>query len=147
MFVSTEDGEIPLSRITSAVIRRDAVTIVYAGDEETRATPTAWEMALRDTPIQMTPAEPGTYLLHPDMVDGEFVVFRSKVVAWSMSADRIVYPVTAQGVNDGVQDTCPILHPDGAVDVYDDRTYETYDAWAAAAEVTLRKREPRRIVV
>lgn len=137
MFVSTKAGEIPFSKITSAVVRRDDVLINHA-EGITTTTPTIWEMALKDTPIQMVSAEFGTYALHPYFEDGVFAVARSRVIAWSISADRFTYPVTTEGMNDGVNDTVAILHPDGSVDIPCDRTFATYDEWATAAKEELR---------
>ena len=140
MFVSTDDGEIPLSKITCAVVRRESVTIIYGNDAETRTTPAVWETTLRDTPVQMITAESGTYLLHADLIDGDFWVGRSKVLAWSMSADGILYPLTTEGMNGGEHDALPVLHPDGTVDVFGDRTYDSFETWSAATESTLRSK-------
>jgi hypothetical protein len=137
MFVSTEDGEIPLNRVTRAIQRRDGVTLFYGDGEATKAEAAAWEVALRDTPLHTFPAEPDTYLLHAYVEEGRFYVSRSRVLAWSISADRILYPVTTEGVNGGLRDTPPVLLPDGQVEVYGDRTFDTYDVWAADAELRL----------
>jgi len=144
MFVTTEDGDIPVASVHCAVIRDAAVTLIYGNDEETRADPRRWELALRETPVQSFPAEPGTYLLHAYMTDDTLAVSRSRVLGWCISADRMLYPVTTQGVNGGEPDALPVLLPDGTVDVFDDRTYPDYDEWAASAEATLR-RQTRRI--
>ncbi|TMJ17208.1 MAG: hypothetical protein E6G94_02115 [Alphaproteobacteria bacterium] len=146
MFVSTDDGEIPLSSIRTAVRRRDAVTLVYGDDEETRATLASWDQALRDTPQQVFPAESGTYLLHAAVEKGVFAVSRSKVLAWCISADRILYPISTEGVNGSERDTPPVLHPDGTVDVYGDHTYDIYQFWAEAAEAGLLLKPRERLI-
>jgi len=140
MFVSTDDGEIALSRIVRVSERREHVDIWYGElQEHTRTTPIRWSLALQNSSTQLIPAQPGTYLLHSDLDDNEFKVFRSTVVAWTAAADGFFYPVTSDGVNDGVREAPPILHPDGRVDVICDCSFESFEEWRESAEAEARK--------
>ncbi len=59
----------------------------------------------------------GTYALHFDHEDDEGDgLTKSTVIGWRISTDgSIAEPVTADGVNDGMDLTPPVLMPDGTV--------------------------------
>lgn len=74
---------------------------------------------LTRTPVQLLPAEQGTFYLYPgDTKDEE--VFRTTIIAWALCIDGEVRPVTADGVDDNhTSNAETVLLPDGRVHVFE----------------------------
>jgi hypothetical protein len=144
IFINTLRGAVALSNVigirrTYEGERKQRV-ILHLRDKNddggtiVRTSHDALDAALRDAVIQMSPAERGTYILNCGLSEAPertFWTSRAVVVAWAICADGQTYPVTADGVNDGLGDLLAILHPDGSVDVPGDRHLDSFDEWAA----------------
>lgn len=78
----------------------------------------------------VTPAQAATYLLYRHEADD----WRgATVLAWWITEDGRIAPITADGLNDGDAWECEqhaaVLMPDGSVHVYVDRVFPDLDAW------------------
>lgn len=121
MFVPTDAGMIPVRNIIHFQTMATGTQVTYwdgSGHAITGADPTAWDNALADIPVQMTPAASGTFALEPLGELGAQGVNMTAVLAWSVSADGFVYPVCHDGINSGkpAEFQHAILHPDGRVE-------------------------------
>lgn len=77
-------------------------------------------------PVHSFPAQLGTYVIHlsDEEADG---YWKAAVIGWSAARDGQLYPVTADGINDGLSDTQCILTPDGRVFRSGDGTWDSLD--------------------
>ncbi len=77
-------------------------------------------------PVQSFPAEPGTFLVHlsDDEANG---YWKSAVIGWSVARDGHLYPITAEGVNDGLSHTQYVLTPDGRVSLAESGSWDSLD--------------------
>lgn len=139
MFVTTDLGEIPVSRVSNVRYTTNARVFLTLDDGSTVTSSRHWERALRTTPAHMLPATPGTYTLH-GMVDAEgFAYSKTNVIGWVIAMDGVLYPLTVDGINDDVDESLAIEHPDGKVDVPGDRWFDSVGEWTAWAEERLRQ--------
>jgi hypothetical protein len=78
-------------------------------------------------PISSFAAAPGTAIIHldPSEANGHFT---TPVIGWAIGSDESVYPVTADGVNDGVGDSHAVLLPTGQV-LQNGGTYDSLEVW------------------
>lgn len=83
------------------------------------------------SPSQIWPAQPGTYLIScepefpPQTVES---IWPTPVIAWAWTNDG-VQPVTADGLNDGLDQSATILFPDGNVTAPEDRSWKSLADW------------------
>jgi hypothetical protein len=81
-------------------------------------------------PVTAFPAEPETYILYPsNEVPGE--CWRARVIGWGSARDGVLYPMTADGVNDGVDSEPFILTPDGQVSQRDAQSWRSLELFLA----------------
>nr|WP_295107324.1 hypothetical protein [uncultured Caulobacter sp.] len=57
--------------------------------------------------------------------------FRMQVAGWSVSRDGALYPITADGINDGEREALFILTPDGRVSQAENRNWALVVDWLA----------------
>lgn len=102
-----------------------------------------WQAAMRNTVQSMTPAAPGTFILHSpsasDSVNPEFWITKTPVLAWAVAADGFVYPVTSDGINEGRDTNHVVLHPSGHVEEPQMAYWESYEAWEAGRRASFAK--------
>lgn len=73
---------------------------------------------LQGYPLQLIPAQSGTYALHADVVDGEVQHHQVPVISWARCLDGSIRIVTPAGVDDGhvwSEGSGYVLMPDGTV--------------------------------
>lgn len=96
-------------------------------------------------PVQMIPAEPGTFHVRAWRDGPEAGLNKSPVIGWALCADGDVRPVTPQGVFDlGDRDTeIYVLMPDGTVQAIGEHTepvwFDTLDDYVRHATPPLRE--------
>lgn len=83
------------------------------------------------------PAQGGTYLLYcQDSDDWQ----GATVLAWWITEDGRIAPITADGLNDGdawdFEQHVGILMPDGSVHIYVDAVFPSIDAWREKRRAT-----------
>ena len=81
-------------------------------------------------PISTFAAAPGTAIIHLDPSEPNGY-FTTAVIGWAVGSDESVYPVTSDGVNDGVDDAHAVLLPTGEV-IQHGGTFDSLEAWKGA---------------
>ncbi len=89
-------------------------------------------------PLQLMPAQPGTYALHPYDDEGSVKIGKTPLIAWALCFDGSIRIVTPQGVDDGHlwrEGQGYVLMPDGTVqavgEYLDYCEFDTIDAYLA----------------
>ncbi len=103
------DGVIALSSIVKIGEPREVrrswgssrVRDVSCADGSTHSLGVPFVDGLLRRPMQLMPAEPGTFALHVWGTADDGGVNRTPVIAWALCVDGEVRPVTPQGVNNG----------------------------------------------
>ena len=100
------------------------------------------------SPVHVWPAQPGCFIVHV-FVDGpEAETATTTILAWALGRDGVVYPITADGVNDGMTQSMLVMTPDGEVTDPGNRSWTTLEACVAergAAEANRRARREQGI--
>lgn len=137
MFFRTKDGRAyPVSRIRAIhPPRPDAVSVALDGGEVVEAWPREIaELARR--PVLAFGAQEGAYVVRIDEAGAE--VSKAAIVGWSVGLDGKTYPVTVNGVNDGVADALAVMTADGRVSRPDAEPWESIDACVASLRGALK---------
>jgi hypothetical protein len=147
MFIDTQDGLIPVSRIQRAKVHHTdgRVALFYDGAEVTHCSAATWEDGLRKAVQAMTPAAIGTCMVqgYRDGT-GAFVIDRTPVIAWAVSADGMTYPVTAEGVNDDCCNLSAVYVPNGTSGVVfrpGENSPMTFEDWSSAEQADVAAEE------
>jgi hypothetical protein len=89
-------------------------------------------------PLQLMPAQPGTYALHPYDDEGTLKIGKTPLIAWALCFDGSIRIVTPQGVDDGhawKEGQGYVLMPDGTVqavtEYLDYISFDTLDEYLA----------------
>jgi hypothetical protein len=137
MFFRTKDGRAyPLGRIRAIhPPRHGAVLVTLDAGEVVEAHP--YEVGeLSRRPVTSFAAQPETYVVRLQDDGGE--VDKIAVLGWCVAADGKTYPVTVNGVNDGVADALSVLTPDGKVMRPDAGLWDSIDACVASLRAALK---------
>lgn len=135
MFIKARNDRLyPVSRVLSIgkpeVRRGEGITEV---ELEGEGPVEFYSYVIRDFlrgPVTAFAAQPETYLVWLDEETPD-AFSKTLVIGWSASRDGRLYPVTAGGVNDGVDSDPFILTPDGQVAEHDGRTWDTLEVFLA----------------
>lgn len=84
-------------------------------------------------PTSLIEARPGTYLLIGGIKAEQFEVSQVNVIGWASTAEGGFHPVTVAGVNHGLEQGLPVLHPDGRTEDPDGSLFATLDEWKRSA--------------
>jgi hypothetical protein len=121
----------PANRILSIgkdIVRRGEGIIDIEIDGE--GTVECYAHAVQDflrTAVSAFMAQPETYIVHlDDETHGAY--WKQLVVGWATALDGRLYPVTAEGVNDGYEKNHYVLTPDGRVSQIEGGSWESLDA-------------------
>jgi len=89
---------------------------------------------LLDSPVQILPAQPNTFVLGGVDADDQHVsaVWQTPVIAWGVDHEGIVKPWTAEGEDDGTSQPGPLLMPNGMVQEPGIASYRTIEEWFEA---------------
>lgn len=89
-------------------------------------------------PLQLIPAQSGTYALHADVVDGEVQHHQVPVISWARCLDGSIRIVTPAGIDDGhvwSEGSGYVLMPNGTVQAVSeyiaDTSFPTLTAYLA----------------
>jgi len=83
-------------------------------------------------PTQAFPAQPETYIVH--LTNTETTGYwKTAVIGWSMARDGCLYPITAEGINDGLSNVQCLLTPDGRVSRAEDGNWNSLAVFLAEA--------------
>jgi hypothetical protein len=129
MFFEAKDGcSCPASRIVRILpVADNSVTIELIGGFLVEAFPWRIENLMRQ-PVSTFAAQPGTFIVQkPD--DGD-EIWKTVVIGWCVGLDGDTYPITADGVNDGLDVCLYVLTPDGMVSQRHGGI-QTFDSWVA----------------
>lgn len=149
MFVKTSQGHVRMDEILRVEEHRESVAIYFGPDGANRAEAEnhSWAIAQRQYSQQLIPASPATFLISSGWDDGEqqFWHWKEPIVGWSLGADGILYPATAEGTPAG---DYQILHPNGTVSSPFMRSWDSFDEWLkdASEEAKAGPQDKLRIV-
>ncbi len=111
---------------------------ITCADGSVHAMGVAFVDSLLRRPMQLMPAEAGTYALNAWSDEDERGVSKVPVIAWALCVDGDVRPVTPQGVNSGgMMDDGEgyVLMPNGSVQAIGEHTepvwFDTLDEYSA----------------
>lgn len=79
------------------------------------------------TPVHILAAQQGTFILSFDQ-DEPDKPNKWPVLGWAITTDNNVFPITMNGVNEGIEQSCHVLLPSGHVTAYD-RTWDNIAQW------------------
>jgi hypothetical protein len=139
MFFRTKDGRTyPVSRIRAIhPPRPDAISVLLDGGEVVEAWPSdIAELARR--PVMAFPAQEGAYVVRIDGAAGGGEASKTAIVGWCVGMDSRTYPVTVNGVNDGVAEALAVLSADGKVSRPDAGLWDSIDACVASLREALK---------
>ncbi len=139
MFFRTKDGRAyPVSRIRAIhPPKPDAVSVALDGGEVVEAWPSdIAELARR--PVLAFGAQEGAYVVRIDGASNGAEVGKTAIVGWCVGMDGKTYPVTVNGVNDGVAEALTVLTADGKVSRPDAELWDSIDACIASLRAALK---------
>ncbi|HWF77490.1 MAG TPA: hypothetical protein VN694_09970 [Caulobacteraceae bacterium] len=139
MFFRTKDGRAyPVSRIRAIhPPRPDAISVSLDGGEVVEAWPgDIAELARR--PVQAFAAQAGAYVVRIDEALSAGEASMTAVLGWSVGMDGRTYPVTVNGVNDGVAEALAVLTADGKVSRPDADLWDSIDACVDSLRAALK---------
>lgn len=89
------------------------------------------------TPVAMTKAEPGAFVVTVYAPDSSIDIGMEPVLAWGVIADGETIPITYRGVNNGVHDYVDVLFPDGEVRSQDGERWPNLQLYVAERKAHL----------
>ena len=121
MFIKSENGDyFPLSKVKRLWIEESNKAIRNWADIEEFGHVPLQAGEIKDitrATFPMIPANPGFFALEKwfDESGEKFTLHKVPIVAWLYTTDLGLTPVTLEGVAHGLDETPPILQPDGSV--------------------------------
>lgn len=138
MFVHAKNGnDYRVDDVQSASYPSDGlVSLKISGvDDEVIVDHHNWDRALSHYTRGFCQAQPCTYILWLWFDQNGVAGYnKTNVIGWSMGADGYTHAITVDGVDHGLGDIPPILHPDGRVEDSFDQCYDNVEEWFAAAK-------------
>ncbi|APZ98041.1 hypothetical protein BWQ93_05770 [Sphingopyxis sp. QXT-31] len=88
---------------------------------------------IMETPVHMVAAEPNTFLVGMigDAGDEDDSPWQTPVIAWALTAEGFVVPVTVDGVNDDSTSSKTVLHSNGMVIEPANQSWRRYEDYLA----------------
>tara|TARA_B100000678_G_scaffold127078_1_gene106408 strand:+ start:323 stop:754 length:432 start_codon:yes stop_codon:yes gene_type:complete len=83
---------------------------------------------LFNAPIQSIPAQPGWKVITGYDENEAFI---ESVIAWAITFNGEIAPITIDGVNGGLDGALPVIRPDGCVQIPMGSTYESLSTYLA----------------
>lgn len=139
MFFRTKDGRAyPVGRIRAIhPPKPDAISVALDGGEVVEAWPSdIAELARR--PVLAFAARDGAYVVRIDEATSGAEASKTAIVGWGVGMDGRTYPVTVNGVNDGVAEALAVLTADGKVSRPDAELWDSIDACVASLRAALK---------
>jgi hypothetical protein len=139
MFFRAKDGRAyPVARIRAIhPPRPDAIAVALDGGEVVEAWPSdIAELARR--PVLGFAAQEGACVVRLEGASAGDEVSKTAIVGWCVGMDGKTYPVTVNGVNDGVAEALAVMTADGKVSRPDAGLWDSIDACIASLRAALK---------
>lgn len=139
MFFRAKDGRAyPVARIRAIhPPRPDAIAVALDGGEVVEAWPSdIAELARR--PVLAFPAQEGAFVVRLEGAAAPDEISKTAIVGWCVGMDGKTYPVTVNGVNDGVAEALAVMTADGKVTRPDAELWDSIDACVASLRAALK---------
>jgi hypothetical protein len=139
MFFRAKDGRAyPVARIRAIhPPRPDAIAVALDGGEVVEAWPSdIAELARR--PVLGFAAQEGACVVRLEGASAGDDVSKTAIVGWCVGMDGKTYPVTVNGVNDGVAEALAVMTTDGKVSRPDAELWDSIDACIASLRAALK---------